>query len=118
MRRQFQKLPLSSRFILKKGEAVQKIILLFMIACHFFAPRSEAFERFPVVLTNEVQEMLELRSKGEMDFILLNTLDEIIYRHKSIPGSINIPWNVIDSRYAELGEDKKRLIVTYCIGHR
>ena len=108
----------SSRFIVKKGESVKKIAFLFLLICLFFAGRTEAFERFPVVSTKEVQGMLELRTRGKMDFILLNTLDEIIYHHQSIPGSINIPWHVIDSRYTELGQDKNRLIITYCIGYR
>lgn len=78
----------------------------------------EAFVRFDVVSTQELHELLEQRRQGQTDFLLINTLDEIIYKSSSIPGSINIPWSEIDSRYTELGENKERLIITYCIGHR
>lgn len=78
----------------------------------------EAFVRFDVVSTQELYELMEQRRSGHTDFLLLNTLDEIIYKSSSIPGSINIPWSEIDTRYIELGEDKERLIITYCIGHR
>ena len=97
---------------------MQKMSFLFLVACFFFAGKAQAFERFPVVVTDELQDMLVQRSSGKIDFTLLNTLDEIIFHHQSIPGSMNIPWNVIDDRYTELGEDKNRLIITYCIGHR
>lgn len=97
-------------------KAVQFIIvgcLLFLA----FVP-GNAFERFDVVSTEELKTILQARQRGETDFVLVNTLDEIIYKDKNIPGSINIPWSQIDSRYKELGEDKDKLIITYCIGHR
>lgn len=107
-----------SRFIMERGDSMRRVMLLLLFACLFSARGSWAFERFPVISTSEVQELLKQRGDGKTDFVLLNTLDEIIYRHQSIPGSTNIPWNVIASRYTELGPDKDRLIVTYCIGHR
>lgn len=97
---------------------MQKLLLLLLISCLGVVATAEAFERFPVVSTTELQELLDQRQRGNTDFILVNTLDEVIFRNQSIPGSINIPWSSIDSRYSELGRDKEKLIITYCIGHR
>ena len=77
-----------------------------------------AFERFEVVSTTDLRQMLDQRDNGTIDFTLLNTLDEIIFRHQSIPGSINIPWSTIATRHKELGPDKDKLVISYCIGHR
>jgi len=79
---------------------------------------TDAFERFALVSTEELKTLLAERSADKADFLLLNTLDEIIFRDRAIPGSINIPWSAIDNRYGELGPDRDRLIITYCIGYR
>ena len=94
------------------------VLLLIWLVLLLQTIPGEAFERFDVVSTQELQELLEQRRDGTTEFLLLNTLDEIIYKSSSIPGSINIPWGEIDTRFTELGENKERLIITYCIGHR
>ncbi len=70
-------------------------------------------ERFDIVTTHELQQMLEKRSQGDIDFLLVNTLDEIIFRHSAIPGSINLPWSQVSTNAAALGADKNKMIVTY-----
>lgn len=70
-------------------------------------------ERFDIVTTDQMKQMIEERAAGKIDFILVNSLDEIIFRNSSIPGSINIPWIKVDKLAHMLGEDKNKLIVTY-----
>lgn len=85
----------------------------------FPCPREAgAMERFDLVTTEQLEQLLAQRHDGGVDFLLVNTLDEMIYRDEAIPGSINIPWSRIDSRHKELGPDKNRLIITYCMGYR
>ncbi len=77
-----------------------------------------ALERFDIVTTLQVSELLEKRKTGEVDFLLINALDRLIADHQSIPGSINIPWSEGNKSSAMLGPDKERLIITYCMGYR
>lgn len=70
-------------------------------------------ERFELITTLELEQMLAQRQRGEIDFVLVNSLDEIIYRHNSIPGSINVPWSRVNELAGRLGTDKNRLIITY-----
>ena len=72
-----------------------------------------AMERFDIVTTQQLKQMLDDRSLNKTDFILLNSLDEIIYRDSAIPGSINVPWSKVDKMAHKLGEDKNKLIITY-----
>lgn len=81
-------------------------------------PESVAFERFDLVSTDELKFMLDQRMHGKMDFLLVNTLDELIFKDQAIPGSINIPWSQIEERHGELGTAMDRLIITYCVGYR
>jgi hypothetical protein len=78
----------------------------------------QAMERFDIISTGELYRMLEKREKGEVEFTLLNSLDEIIADDKTIPGSIHIPWGKIETQGYKLGKDKNKLIVTYCMGYR
>jgi len=96
------------------------ILLWLAILCAglLSASTTSAFERFALVSTEELKTLLAERGAGKRDFHLLNTLDEIIFRDRAIPGSINIPWSAIEDRYGELGPDSDRLIITYCIGYR
>ena len=57
--------------------------------------------------------MLDDRTAGTTDFILVNSLDEIIFRSASIPGSVNVPWYSAKENGNRLGEDKDKLIITY-----
>jgi len=72
-----------------------------------------AMERFELITTQELEQMLARRQRGEIDFMLVNALDEIIYRHNSIPGSVNVPWSRVNELIGRLGTDKNKLIVTY-----
>ena len=72
-----------------------------------------AMERFDIVTTQELKQMLEARHLHKIDFILVNSLDEIIYRDSAIPGSVNVPWSKVDKMAHRLGEDKNKLIITY-----
>ena len=72
-----------------------------------------ALERFDIVTTEEMRQMLDARAAGKIDFVLVNALDEIIYRHSSIPGSVNVPWSRVDTKADRLGEDKNKPIITY-----
>jgi hypothetical protein len=75
-------------------------------------------ERFDTITTAQLHELLAKRKTGETDFLLVNTLDEIIYKDQFIPGSINIPLSRVAERSEMLGNDKNRLIITYCMGYR
>ncbi len=90
-------------------------LLLFIMLLHNAA---WGIERFDTITTAQLHEMLNLRSSGESDFLLINALDEIIYRDEFIPGSINIPLSKASERSSALGNDKNRLIITYCMGYR
>ena len=75
-------------------------------------------ERFDIITTQQLTDMLVARDRGERDFLLVNTLDEILFRDKAIPGSISVPWSRVNTAYTRLGTDKNKLIVTYCMGYR
>lgn len=83
-----------------------------------FTPQAMALERFDIITTKELQSMLQQRKEGTTDFLLVNTLDTIIADHHSIPGSVNIPWSDVSKRADEFGENKEKLIITYCMGYR
>ena len=77
-----------------------------------------AFERFDIITTEDMKKMLDDRAAGHGDFILVNTLDEIIFRNAAIPGSVNLPWYRVNESANQLGDDKDKLVVTYCMGYR
>ena len=72
---------------------------------------TQALERFEIVTTEELVSMLEQRERGELDFVLVNTLDEIIFRNSSIPGSVNIPWSRFGETVHRAGKDMDKLLV-------
>ncbi len=82
------------------------------------AAPSLALERFNVVTTRELHQLLEERNAGKVDFVLVNALDEMIFKDVSIPGSVNIPWCDVDKTIGRLGANKNRHIITYCVGYR
>jgi hypothetical protein len=90
------------------------LLLVLLIGIHTAA----AMERFDLVTTQELEQMLAARDKGEIDFLLVCALDEIIFRDTSIPGSINVPWSGFEKKAHLLGDDLDKLIVTYCVGYR
>ncbi|MFH1155959.1 MAG: rhodanese-like domain-containing protein [Pseudomonadota bacterium] len=83
-----------------------------------FTSGAWGMERFDVLTTQEVKQMLDQREAGTLDFLLVNTLDEMISNDSSIPGSVKVPWSKVSTFAYRLGTDKNRLIVTYCMGYR
>lgn len=92
---------------------MRKIILFMVFILLGSAQATVAMERFALVTTAELEQMLAQRQRGEIDFVLVNSLDEIIYRNHSIPGSVNLPWGRVDECAGRLGKDKSKLIITY-----
>ncbi len=78
-----------------------------------------AMERFDLVTTRELVSLIEKKRLNKADFILVSTLDELIFKHQAIPGSVNIPWNrARNLAEKKLGPDRSRLVITYCMGYR
>ena len=76
-------------------------------------------DRFDIITTQQLNQLMAERTRGEVNFQLINTLDSLIYEHHSIPGSLNIPWLRISEIGEErLGADREQLIITYCMGYR
>ena len=92
---------------------MKRILMGTVAFCLLLSATVYAMERFDIVTTQEMNQMLEDRSAGKADFILVNTLDEIIFLNSSIPGSVNLPWSRADKLIHRLGNDKEKLIVTY-----
>jgi 3-mercaptopyruvate sulfurtransferase SseA len=72
-----------------------------------------ALERFEIISTQELERMLKERKEDKVDFVLVNTLDEIIFRSTSIPGSVNVPWSRLDETKHRLGTNKKKPLIFY-----
>lgn len=92
---------------------MKKSILLAIAFILLGQTASLALERFDIVTTEKMKQMLDDRTAGTADFILVNSLDEIIFRSASIPGSVNVPWYSAKENGNRLGEDKDKLIITY-----
>ncbi len=92
---------------------MSKSILYLTIIFLLSGSTAFAMERFDIVTTKQLKQMLEDRSLNKIDFILVNSLDEILFRNSSIPGSINLPWSRVKELASRLMEDKDKLIVTY-----
>ena len=59
----------------------------------------------------------ELKAKmdrGE-DFVLVDTMPEMYYRHSHLPGAINLPADEVAERAPELLPDREAEIIVYCI---
>ncbi|MCP4348313.1 MAG: hypothetical protein GY795_22725 [Desulfobacterales bacterium] len=68
---------------------------------------------FPVITPKELKAKMD---SGETLF-LLNPLSDIEFNQAYIPGSVNIPLHTIMTT-DKLPQDKKALIITYCLGPR
>ncbi len=88
--------------------------ILFLITILIFLPfPGVALERFDIITTAEMKQMLHDRETGKIDFLLVNALDKMIYNHATIPGSINIPLSSYKQYSAKLGTQKDKLIIPY-----
>ena len=69
-------------------------------------------------MSNEVATISreELREKIERgdEFVLVDVLDELFYRHSHLPGAINIPLDEVASAEEKIPE-KETEIVVYCM---
>lgn len=97
-----------------KMRKIIRILLVLVSLCS----TANALERFDIITTEELQYLLSQRDANESDFLLINSLDRLIADHHSIPGSINIPWSRVNENTQLLGEDRGKLIITYCMGYR
>ncbi len=97
---------------------MKKIIVSIFLLLAVFRGESSALERFAIISTEEMQQLVAMRAAGKTDFVLVNCLDEMIFRDAFIPGSINIPLGKLGRLSQRLGRDKSRLIITYCMGYR
>ncbi len=87
---------------------------LFLIVFFLFLPSQvSALERFKIITTAEMEQMLDDRANGNVDFLLVNGLDKMIYNHAAIPGSISIPLSSFQEYSGQLGEDLNKLIIPY-----
>lgn len=97
----------------KIKQAFVAVLFIFLTTSY-----SNALERFDLVTTEGLHKLLQERQEGKTDFLLINTLDTLIFNHHSIPGSINVPWGNVAKFSHLLSQDKNKLIITYCMGYR
>jgi len=90
------------------------IVLVFLI----YPADVLGLERFEIITTAEIEQLLKDRQTGKTDFILVNALDSMISRHASIPGSVSIPHGRLKQHADKLGDDTAKLIIPYCMGYR
>jgi len=98
---------------MKLKSLIVKIFIISFLYCFFSSQSVFSMEHFDFITTDELKTLLEKREKKETDFILINTLNEIIHNHHHIPGSVNIPPDKAIIKADILGKDKDKLIVTY-----
>ena len=67
-----------------------------------------------MVETISREELKEKMDRGD-DFVLIDTLAEMYYRHSHLPGAINVPADEVGERIPELLPDREAEIVVYCM---
>lgn len=92
---------------------MKRILRLVFCASILWAIPGFCFDRFDILTTEELKAMVDEKDAGKLDFMLVNTLDEMIYRDTSIPGSVNLPWYRAKEAETYLGPNKDRLLVFY-----
>jgi hypothetical protein len=92
---------------------MKKSILLFFFVLLAAPLNSSALERFEIITTSEMVQLLKDRKEGSIDFLLVNALDKMIYNHSSIPGSIHIPLDKLQDYANKLGSDTDKMIIPY-----
>jgi rhodanese-related sulfurtransferase len=70
--------------------------------------------RYVAVETISREEIKEKMDRGD-DFVLVDTMAEMYYRHSHLPGAINVPVDELGERAPELLPDKHAEIIVYCI---
>jgi rhodanese-related sulfurtransferase len=60
------------------------------------------------------EELKEKMNRGD-DFVLIDTLAEMYYRHSHLPGAINVPADEVRERAQELLPDREAELVVYCM---
>ncbi len=60
------------------------------------------------------EELKAKMDRGE-DFVLVDTMPEMYFRHSHLPGAVNLPVNEVRESAPELLPDKKAEIIVYCI---
>jgi rhodanese-related sulfurtransferase len=60
------------------------------------------------------EELKEKMDRGD-NFILVDTLAEMYYRHSHLPGAVNVPVDELRERAPELLPDKQAEIIVYCM---
>jgi rhodanese-related sulfurtransferase len=60
------------------------------------------------------EELEEKMDRGD-NFVLVDTLAEMYYRHSHLPGAINVPVDALRERAPELLPDKQAEIIVYCM---
>ena len=73
--------------------------------------------RYVAVETISREELKEKMDRGD-DFVLVDTMAEMYYRHSHLPGAINVPVDELGERAPELLPDKHAEIIVYCIDLR
>ena len=70
--------------------------------------------RYVAVETISREELKEKMDRGD-DFVLVDTMAEMYYRHSHLPGAINVPVDELRVRAPELLPDKQAEIIVYCM---
>ena len=60
------------------------------------------------------EELKEKMDRGD-NFVLVDTLAEMYYRHSHLPGAINVPVDELKERAPELVPDREAEIIIYCM---
>jgi rhodanese-related sulfurtransferase len=61
------------------------------------------------------RDELKVKMDRDEDFVLVDTMPMMYYRHSHLPGAINLPAGEVKERAPELLPDKDAEIIVYCI---
>jgi rhodanese-related sulfurtransferase len=61
------------------------------------------------------RDELKAKMDREEDFVLVDTMPKMYYRHSHLPGAINLPADEVRERAAEILPDKDAEIIVYCL---
>lgn len=96
-----------------KKKNVMQIVCFMLVAFECFFLSSVMAEDFPEITAEQLKAKMDAGEK----LLLINPLNEIDFAAKHIPGSVNIPLQIMP--YTDkLPKDKTQLIITYCLGRQ